>query len=60
MATQTGAAGNPSTATSGAQPGFEICTVLETGNVAYGGAATTNGLVRVGSDTGGSVKSGCN
>jgi prepilin-type N-terminal cleavage/methylation domain-containing protein len=39
---------------------YEICTLLETGNVAYGGAAATNGLVHVDSTSGGSVLSGCN
>jgi len=39
---------------------WEVCTVLENGNVSYGGALAANGIVHVGSDTGGGVKSGCN
>jgi prepilin-type N-terminal cleavage/methylation domain-containing protein len=39
---------------------YEICSVLENGNVAYGGATALNGVVHVGSDTGGGVKTGCN
>ena len=38
---------------------WEVCSMLETGNTAYGGTATTFGLVHSGSDTGGSVRSGC-
>jgi hypothetical protein len=38
---------------------FKICSVLEGGNSVYGGSATTNGWVHVGSDTGGSVVAGC-
>ncbi len=39
---------------------YEICTILETGNVAYGGTAATFGAVRVDSLSGGSVLAGCN
>ena len=39
---------------------WEICSILENGNAAYGGTAATNGAVHVGSDTGGGVKAGCN
>jgi prepilin-type N-terminal cleavage/methylation domain-containing protein len=38
---------------------WEICSALENGNVSYGGAQTTNGLVHVGSDTGGGIQAGC-
>ncbi len=48
------------TATSITTQSWEICTLLETGNVTYGGAIATNGMVRVGSDTGGAVRAGCN
>jgi prepilin-type N-terminal cleavage/methylation domain-containing protein len=39
---------------------YEVCSVLENGNVAYGGALATNGIVHVGTDTGGAVRFGCN
>ncbi len=39
---------------------FEICSVLETGNLAYGGTAATYGAVRVDSNSGGSIVAGCN
>jgi len=38
---------------------FRICTVLETGNKAYGGAQDTFGAVRVSSGTAGGVVAGC-
>jgi prepilin-type N-terminal cleavage/methylation domain-containing protein len=38
---------------------WEVCSILENGNTAYGGAATTFGAVHVGSDTGGGIKFGC-
>ncbi len=43
---------------------YKICTILETGNTAYGGTAATFGSVHVGvgttnADTGGSVVAGC-
>ena len=38
---------------------WEICSVLENGNVAYGGTAATFGSVHVGSDTSGGVRAGC-
>lgn len=39
---------------------FRICSVLETGNNAYGGTLTSGfAAVHVGSDTGGSVVAGC-
>lgn len=50
----------------GAAPGaaattqnYKICTVLETGNAAYGGTAATFGSVHVSSATGGSIAAGC-
>ena len=39
---------------------WEICSVLENGNIQYGGGASTFGAVHVGSDTGGGIKPGCN
>ncbi len=38
---------------------FQICSILETGNAAYGGTAATFGAVRVSSLTGGGVVAGC-
>jgi len=38
---------------------YKICSVLEGGNVQYGGTAATNGSVHVGTGTGGSVQAGC-
>jgi prepilin-type N-terminal cleavage/methylation domain-containing protein len=38
---------------------FRICTVLETGNTAYGGSQATFGAVRVTSGTAGGVVAGC-
>jgi len=38
---------------------YKICTVLEAGNVTYGGTAATFGSVHVSSGTGGSVVAGC-
>lgn len=38
---------------------YKICTVLETGNNAYGGNAATFGSVHVSSKTGGSIAAGC-
>lgn len=54
IALQTGATGNPTTLN------YEICTVLENGNVAFGGSSATFGLVRVDSNSGTSIVSGCN
>jgi prepilin-type N-terminal cleavage/methylation domain-containing protein len=54
IAKQTGVAGNPTT------QDYEICAVLENGNVAYGGATASMGRVHIGSDTGNSVRTGCN
>jgi len=49
ISTQTGVAGAPTTAN------YQICTYLETG-----AGSLPTGMVRVGSDTGGSVVAGCN
>jgi prepilin-type N-terminal cleavage/methylation domain-containing protein len=38
---------------------FQVCAMLETGNVSYGGANDAWGLVHIGSDTSGSVQAGC-
>lgn len=37
---------------------FNICTLLESGNTAYGGSDTANGLVHIDTYTGG-IKAGC-
>ena len=50
-----GTAGGPIPSTTN----WEVCAVLEGGNVAYTGTAATYGAVHVGSDTGGGVKAGC-
>ncbi len=39
---------------------YEVCTILETGNVAFGGGALTYGAVRIDNLSGGSVLAGCN
>jgi prepilin-type N-terminal cleavage/methylation domain-containing protein len=49
----------PSAGTKLTTQNWEICSVLENGNVSYGGAQAADGSIHVGSDTGGGVRAGC-